>query len=287
VISAVEHPSVRASAERAERNGFEVVRVAVDGQGRLDEEGLNRALADGAAAVSIMTANNETGVLFPIAELADRVHTAGALFHTDAVQAAGKVELDVGAMGVDLLSLSAHKIYAAKGAGALYVREGTPFAPYLAGGEQEGGRRGGTENVAGIVGLGRAAELALEALPHMETAVRELRDRLEARVRAGLDTVVAAGSETPRLPNTSCLVFPGVQAEALLARLDLAGVCCSAGSACAAGSPDPSPVLLAMGFSRADGASAVRFSLGRGTPPHAVDYLLDRLPGMVQNLAGP
>ena len=263
IVSAVEHPAVLAPARALQAAGARVHVIGVDERGRLDRPAFTRTLTARTALVSVMWANNETGTLFPIAELAAEAHAVGALFHTDAVQAAGRTPLDVGAAGVDYLSLSAHKLHGPKGVGALYVRKGAPMTPLLLGGGQERRRRAGTQNVPGIVGFGVAADLARARLPEDAARISDLRDALEAQARAL--GAVPLGDIAARLPNTASLAFPGVDGEALQQRLDRAGVAVSLGSACASGSMAPSHVLTAMGLDAQTIRGALRFSLSRET----------------------
>jgi cysteine desulfurase len=280
VTSTVEHASVRVTLDRlAATDGIVIHRVPVDEWGRLDLDAYRTALGPGTALVTLMTANNETGTLFPIADLVPAAHAAGALFHTDAVQAAGRVALSVAASGVDMASFSAHKLHGPKGVGALHVRAGTPFAGLIAGGRQEKGRRAGTENVPGIVGFGVAARLAF-ADCHAQHIVR-LRDRLERRVVAALPGTHVLGDQEARLANTACLAFPGSDAEMMLHRLDRAGIAASSGSACAAGSLAPSHVLTAMGLRHLAG-STIRFSLSRFNTDADIDRLLASLPAIAR-----
>lgn len=259
VIGATEHPAVAEPAQRWLRRGGEVTVIPVNCRGLIDLEALRQAIRPDTALVSIMWANNETGVLAPMAEIVEIAHTAGALVHTDAVQAVGKVCVDLREVPVDFLSLSAHKIHGPKGMGALYVSRRVRFEPLLLGGGQEGGRRSGTENVPGIVGLGMASELMQP--PHL-AFVRELRDAFERRVIMATGAVMN-GDPQQRLGNTSSLCFTGLDAAGLLILLDEKGVCCSAGSACHSASLHPSQVLAAMGFDAAHAASTLRFSFSR------------------------
>ncbi len=284
VTTAVEHSANLKFAEALRRRGFEVTTLPVDPNGQLDLYQLEQAIRPDTALVSVMWANNETGVLFPIAEVAAICRSKGVLCHTDAVQAAGKVPVNVQAAAVDFLSLSGHKLHAPKGVGGLYVRRRTRFVPYLVGGHQERGRRGGTENVPYIVGFGRAAELALAHFDEENRRVRALRDRLEARVLAAIPQSARNGAQEPRLPNTANLAFPAVEAEAMLMLLDQLGICAAGGSACTTGSLEPSHVLTAMGLSAAQARGSIRFSLGRVIREADVDYLLAKLPGVVAKL---
>ena len=263
VTTSVEHSATKNYCERLARRGYEVTWLPVDELGRIDLREAEEAIRPDTAVVSIMWANNETGVLYPVEDLARLARAKGAFFHTDAVQAIGKMPVEVKNSPIHFLSQAAHKLHPPKGVGALYLDRRCRFTPFLIGGSQENGRRGGTENVASIVALGKAAELAGAALPEELTVVRAMRDRFE---RALLDEIPGAavnGDPEHRLPNTSNLHLPGVEGEALLVLLDKAGVCASAGSACTAGSLHPSHVLTAMGFSAERARSSLRFSFGR------------------------
>jgi cysteine desulfurase len=233
-----------------------------------------------------MWANNETGVIFPIEEIAAIVKSKGPLFHTDAVQAAGKVPLNVAEVPVDFLSLSAHKLHAPKGIGCLYARRRTKFQPYVIGGGQERGRRGGTENVANMVAFGRAAELALANLKEENTRVRILRDKLENGLLNSIRGAIRNGCKEARLPNTSNLAFEGVEAEGILLLLDQAGICASSGSACTTGSLDPSHVLMAMGCPIERARGSIRLSLGIYNTEQEVDYVLKQFPAIISRLRG-
>jgi cysteine desulfurase len=285
ITSTVEHACVLAACEEVERLGVEVVRVGVDGEGRLDLAALDAALAPGALLCSVMAANNETGVLSPLAEVSARCRARGVPLHTDAVQLAGKGPLDVTALGVDLLSLSAHKLRGPKGAGLLWVRKGLKLRPLIAGGHQERGRRGGTENALGAVGLGAALELAERDRAEVAPRVAALRDRLEACVR-GIPGARVVGAGAERAGNTLCAVFEGCEGETLLAALDLAGIAVSTGSACSSGTLEASHVLLAMGISRALARGAVRFSLWSGNTEAEVEQVCALLPGLVGRVRG-
>jgi len=263
ITTRVEHSSVLNCCNQLSDNALRISLLPVDGNGELDLTALDRLLTRRTALVSVMLANNETGVLFPVREAAERAHAHGALFHTDAIQAAGKIPIDVNELGADLLSLSGHKFHGPKGIGALYIRKGCTIPALLQGGQQERGRRPGTENVPGIAGMGKAAELASEHIACMRTRVRALRDDFEHALRERCPGIQVAGAAASRLPNTSTVLFDGVEAEALLTMLDLRGICCSSGSACATGSPEPSHVLDAMGLTARTSRSAVRFSLSR------------------------
>jgi cysteine desulfurase len=268
VVSGAEHPSVREAAARLsapEAGGSDVVTVNPEPSGALDPDRVLAAASPGTALVSVMAANNEYGALFPIARLGAELRRRGILFHTDAVQATGRIGIDVETWGVDLLSLSAHKFHGPKGAGALYVRKGVALTPHPPGGGQERRRRAGTENTTAIAGFGVAARLAARRVESDASGIAALRERLERGLLDGVERARVVGSEVPRLPNTSAILFEGVSGEALLIRLDLEGVAVSVGSACSSGTLAPSPALLALGLPREEARSVVRFSLGRGT----------------------
>jgi len=271
-------------ARGLQKRGHEVTVLPVESDGSLDLHLLEKSIRPDTAIVSVMWANNETGVLFPIEEIGAICRSREALCHTDAVQTPGKLKIDVRHLGVDFLSLSGHKFHAPKGIGLLYVRRRTRFQPYVIGGHQERDRRGGTENVPYIIGLGRAAELAMERLDEENTRVRALRDRLEKCVLTAIPGTSRNGAKEERLPNTSNISFASVEAEAILMLLDQAGICASSGSACTTGSLDPSHVLLAMGLSPDRARGSVRFSLGIDNTDEEVDYLLNQLPRIVAKL---
>ena len=285
VTSAVEHPAILACATwLAQTRDIELLTIGVDGSGRLDIDAYRAALGPQTALASIMWANNETGVLNPVEDLARYAHEAGALFHTDAVQAVGKVAIDLSASEIDMLSLSGHKLHAPKGIGALYVKKGVKFRPLLRGGRQERGRRAGTENVPGIVGLGKAAEIAAERLGEEQTRVRALRDRFEHGIVRRLGGCVVLGGDADRLPNTSDIAFDCLDAEAILTKLEQAGIAASSGSACASGSMEPSHVLRAMDVPATALQGAIRFSLSRETTAGEIDRALDVLPPIILRL---
>ncbi len=271
VTTAVEHSATKNYCEQLARRGYEVTWLPVDELGRVDLRDAADAIRDDTAVVSVMWANNETGVLYPVEELAQLARAKGAFFHTDAVQAVGKIPVDVKCAPIHFLSLAGHKIHAPKGVGALYVDRRCRFTPWLIGGGQENGRRGGTENVAGIVALGKAAELAGARLAEERTVVKALRDRFENALLAQIPGAAINGDPVERLPNTSNLHLPGVEGEALLVLLDQAGVCASAGSACTTGSLHPSHVLTAMGFSVERARASLRFSFGRFNNPDEIE----------------
>jgi cysteine desulfurase len=284
VMTAVEHSGNLKFGEFLQKQGYDVTFLPVDSDGALDLALLEKSIRPDTAIVSVIWANNETGVVFPIHEIAAICRHKGVLVHTDAVQAAGRLKLDVRAADVDFLSLTAHKLHAPKGIGLLYARRRAKYQPYIIGGGQERGRRGGTENVASIVAFGRAAELAAATLPEENGRVRKLRDKLEDGILAGIEGASINGAKEPRLPNTSNIAFDFVEAEGILMLLDQAGICASSGSACTTGSLDPSHVLTAMGFGAARARGSIRFSLGIYNQEAEVDYLLARLPGIIAKL---
>ena len=284
ITSLVEHSANIKLCSLLEKRGYETTYLPVDLDGGIDLCELQDAIRPDTAIISLMWANNETGVVFPIEELAAICRSHGVLFHTDAVQAAGKLPIDVQKLGIDFLSLSAHKLRAPKGIGLLYARPGAPFEPYIIGGRQERGQRGGTENVANMVAFGKAAELALEHLDDENTRVRSLRDRLENCILQAIPKSVRNGGGEPRLPNTSNIGFNGVEAEAILLLLDREGICASSGSACTTGSIEPSHVLQAMGVPLSRSKGSVRFSLGRDNTESDVDLVLEKIPAIVSRL---
>lgn len=281
VVSAVEHHAVLSAAACLARRGFEVTHLPVDGEGLLDPEVVRDAIRPDTVLVSLMHGNNETGVLFPIAEVGRICRESNVTFHTDAVQSLGKLALDLGSLWVDLLSLSAHKIHGPKGVGALYIRRGTKLQPRQHGGGQERSRRAGTENVAGAVGFAKAAELFCQDLEGTAKRLADLRDRLEHGLMQALPGVTRNGHPTERLPQTTNLAFSGVEAESLILALDLQGVGVSSGAACTSGSLEPSHVLTAMGLPRSRVESSIRFSLGVGTTGEDIDHVLQIVPPIV------
>ena len=264
--------------------GYEVTFLPVESDGTIDLHLLEKSIRPGTAVVSVMWANNETGVLFPVEEIAALCRSRGVLFHVDAVQVPGKLAIDAVGMGVDYLSISGHKFNAPKGVGALYVSRKSPFTPYVTGGGQERGRRGGTENVAGIVALGRAAELAPHHIKEENGRVRKLRDRLEEALLKTIPRSSRNGAREPRLPNTSNLAFDGVEAEAILIALDHAGICVSSGSACTTGSLEPSHVLTAMGVKAARARGSIRFSLGVDNTEAEIQRVVEEMPKIITRL---
>ena len=285
VVSAVEHQAVLEPCAQLEREGVTVTTVGVDGDGRLDLEQLADSLRDDTALVSVMLANNETGVIFPLREVREVAGRRGVPVHTDAVNAVGKIAVDVQELGVNLLSLSAHKLHGPKGVGALYVRRGTAFRPLITGGPQERRRRGGTLNTPGIVGLGMACAIAAELGTTGRVGVGVLRDELEAAARERFPELHVLGAGALRLPNTSCVCFPGVSAEALILLLSEAGVCVSSGAACSSGSLEPSHVVRAMGIDPRVAQGQIRFSLSRFNTQADLTRLWEVLPPAVAKVA--
>ena len=284
LTTAVEHSANTKFCALLQKRGYAVTFLPVAADGTLDLELLETSILPDTAIVSVMWANNETGVLFPVREAAAICHRKGVLFHTDAVQTPGKLKIDVRELDADCLSLSAHKLHAPKGIGLLYVKRRVKYQPFIVGGGQERGRRGGTENVANIVAFGRAAELAMASLDDENTRVQALRDKLENGILTGIPGTSRNGAQEPRLPNTSNIAFEGVEAEGILMLLDQAGICASSGSACTTGSLDPSHVLTAMGCSVARARSSIRFSLGIYNTEAEVDYVMQYLPGIIAKL---
>ncbi|HUJ32979.1 MAG TPA: cysteine desulfurase NifS [Candidatus Acidoferrum sp.] len=284
ITTAIEHHAVLNTCQQLEKQGTDVTFVDVGSNGIVDPEDVRRALRPETILISVMHANNEIGTIQPIAEIGRIAAEADVYFHCDAVQSAGKLPLDVNRLGVDLLSLSAHKICGPKGVGALYVRSGTPLAPQTFGGHHERDRRPGTENVPGIVGLGKAAELARTRLNEDSPRVAALRDRLEAALLASISMVRVNGDRKRRVANTTNLAFSGAGGEALVIALDLVGVACSTGAACSSGAVEPSHVLTAIGLSHDEARSSLRFSLGRTTTAEEIDEAIATIPRAVERL---
>ena len=284
ITTRVEHPAVLNVVQYWERQGYHVTLLGVDGKGRLDLDEYAAALSDDTALVSVMFANNEVGDIYPIQTMAEMAKERGVLFHTDAVQAVGKTPIDLRHLPADMLSLSGHKIHAPKGIGVLYVRKVVRFRPFLRGGHQERGRRAGTENVPYIVGLGMAAQLAIDHMQEERVNVARLRDKLESGLLERIPDCMVNGDVENRLPNTSNIAFKNVEGEAILLMLDRLGICASSGSACTSGSLEPSHVLRAMGvpFNYAHGS--VRLSLSRYTTEEDVDFVIENFPGVIQTL---
>ncbi|MEY2427690.1 MAG: cysteine desulfurase [Verrucomicrobiota bacterium] len=286
LTTAVEHSANIKFCNFLQKQGCAITFLPVESDGSLDLHLLEKSIRPDTAIVSVMWANNETGVLFPIEEIAAICRSKDVFCHTDAVQVPGKLKIDVKDLGVDFLSLSAHKLHAPKGIGILYVKRRAKYHPYVIGGGQERGRRGGTENVPNIVAFGRASELAMASLKDEQTRVRGLRDKLENGILRLIPGVTRNGAKEPRLPNTSNLAFDSIEAEGILMLLDQAGICASSGSACTTGSLDPSHVLLAMGCRAARARGSVRFSLGIYNTDAEVDYVLKHLPSIITKLRG-
>jgi cysteine desulfurase len=285
VTTRVEHPAVLNLCKHLARfRGYTVRWLGVDKHGVLDMEEVRRKISDNTAVVSVMWANNETGVIFPVHEIAEIAQEHGALVHTDAVQAVGKIPMDLSSSNVNFLSLSGHKLHAPKGIGALYVKKGTRFEPFVIGGHQEFGRRGGTENVPAIVGLGEAARLAVENPEEENTRVKKMRDRLQEALLAAIPSSQVNGDAEARLPNTLNIGFEYVEGEAILMRMDEKGICASSGSACTSGSLEPSHVLRAMGVPFTAVHGSIRFSLSRYNTPEEIEYVIQELPGIIKFL---
>ena len=285
VATAVEHHALLEPLARLEREGYRVTRLAVDAGGQIDLDELRDALCDDTLLVSAMLANNETGAILPVAEIARVAAERDVFVHTDAVSAAGKLAIDAEQLGVALLSLSAHKFHGPKGAGALYLRRGTPWRPLIVGGAQERDRRGGTQNVPGIIGMGVACELVGAAMAQDAERVRARRDRLAAGITERCPGARIIAADAPRLPNTACVCFPGIEAEALLILLSEAGICVSSGAACSSGSLEPSHVLAAMGIDPAMAHGQIRFSLSHLTTDAEIDHVLDTLPDLLARIS--
>jgi len=284
ITTTVEHPAVLNVFKRLQSLGHDVTYLRVNMEGQIDLDELKDALRDDTALVSIMYANNETGVILPMREIVDIVKERGVLFHSDVVQAIGKVSIDVSSIPMDMIAMSAHKFHGPKGVGALFVRRGTRSTPGLLGGGQEHGRRAGTENVAGIAAMAKAFELAHEHLEEYGTRVRALRDKFESALLKTVPDSFVPGASSERLPNTSNICFRGVDNNALLLLLDEVGICASAGSACKSGAGVPSGVLVAMGLPPEDASSAMRFSLSTLTSDADIDYALGQIPAVVKRM---
>jgi cysteine desulfurase len=284
ITSRVEHPAVKNLYEHLAKKGYKVTFVPVDRQGILDLDFLYDHLTEDTALISIMWANNETGVIYPIDEIARAAKDRGIVVHTDAVQAVGKLPVDVQKTSVDLLSLSGHKIHAPKGVGALYVRKGTKFTPFLIGGHQENGRRGGTENVANIVGLGKASMLAADLPRTVMTEVGRLRDRLEQGLISRVQSSMINGDPASRLPNTTNISFEYIEGESILLMMNELNICASSGSACTSGSLEPSHVLRAMGIPFTAAHGSIRFSLSHYNTEEEMDFIVDNMPPIIDRL---
>jgi len=284
VTTRVEHPAVIGTCRKLENEGYMLVEIGVDKNGNLDMDELRDSIDDNTAIVSIMYANNETGVIFPIDEIAEFVKSKGVLFHTDAVQAVGKIPINLTESGIDLLSISGHKLHAPKGVGVLYARKGTRISPFMLGGHQESGKRAGTENVPGIIALGKACQLAAENMDEENTRVKNLRDRLEKAILAACPDSFVNGNTDNRLPNTTNISFEYIEGEAILLMMNKFGICASSGSACTSGSLEPSHVLRAMGVPFTAAHGSIRFSLSRYNTEQEVDFVAEKMPPVVNRL---
>jgi cysteine desulfurase len=284
ITTRVEHPAVLTVCRNLAKRGYRVTELNVDGEGRLDLDELKKAVDDDTVLVSIMYANNETGVVFPIEEIGAIVKEKGALFHTDAVQAVGKIPLNMECSTIDMMSLSGHKLHAPKGIGALYLRKGVPFRPFMVGGHQEKNRRAGTENTASIIALGKACELAAKFMDDENTRVRSMRDRLEKELLSLIPNGRINGGKAERLPNTLSIALEFVEGEAILLLLSEHGICASSGSACTSGSLEPSHVLRAMGVPFTCAHGSIRFSLSRFTNDAEIELVIRELPPIIRRL---
>lgn len=280
----VEHPAVRNMCSSLSEKGYRITSVPVDSKGALDLDYLYDSITDDTGIVSIMWANNETGTIFPIEDIAQNLADKNVVFHTDAVQAAGKIPVDVKKTPVDLLALSGHKLHAPKGIGALYIKKGTRFSPFLVGGHQEKGRRGGTENVASIIGMGKAYELAAKYIQEEAVYIAKLRDRLENGLINKIPKSIINGDKKNRLPGTTNISFKYIEGEAILLMIDQFGICASSGSACTSGSLEPSHVLRAMGVPYTAAHGSIRFSLSRYNTIEEIDYIIEKVPPVIEHL---
>ena len=277
ITSRVEHHAVLRTCDDLEREGFRVTFLPVDASGQISPDDVRRHIDEGTILISIMAANNETGVLQPISEVGALARQKGIIFHTDAVQAVGKIPVNVDDLSVDLLSISGHKFHGPKGVGALYVRHNTPMAPILTGGHHEHHFRAGTENIPGIVGLAEALSVATQNLSTATHRLSTLRQRFESAILNKIDGVQINGVNAPRVPNTSSICFQFIEGESILLHLDLKGICASSGSACSTESPEPSHVLMAMGVPARTAQGAIRFSLGKDNTDEEIDFVIDTL----------
>lgn len=284
VTTMVEHPAVKSLCESLDKEGYRTTYIPVDSKGRLNMQAFVASLTPDTAIVSVMWANNETGTLFPIREIAEKVKAKGILFHTDAVQAVGKIPVDAKDIPFDMLSLSGHKLHAPKGVGALYVRSGIKFNPFLIGGHQESGKRGGTENIASIVALGKACEMAMDHVDEENIRVKKLRDKLETELITRVPKSFVNGDLDNRLPNTTSISFEFIEGEAILLMLNEFGICASSGSACTSGSLEPSHVLRAMGVPFTAAHGTIRFSLCRYNTEEEMDFIIEKVPGVIKRL---
>jgi len=284
ITSRVEHPAIRALCAHLQTQGYRITELPVDKSGLLDLENLEKSLTADTAIISLMWGNNETGVIFPVEKAAEIAHERGILFHTDAVQAAGKIPINLKNNAIDMLSISGHKLHAPKGIGVLYVRKGTKFSPFLIGGHQERGRRGGTENAPSIAGLGKACELAAMNMEKENTFVKTMRDRLEKELLNRIPQSRVNGDRSNRLPNTTNISFEFVEGEAILLLMNELGICASSGSACTSGSLQPSHVLRAMGVPFTMAHGSIRFSLSIYNTEEEIDFVIDKMPPIIARL---
>ncbi len=284
VVSEVEHPAILSLCKDIQRKGYIIELIPVDKNGKIDLADVEKMVDSNTAIVSVMWANNEIGNIYPVNEIAKIAHKNGALFHTDAVQAVGKVPINMDENEIDLLSLSGHKLHAPKGIGALYIRRGTRFRPFIIGGHQESSRRAGTENIAGIVALGKACELAKENIENENIVVKQLRDSLEKQVSESISDIRINGDFENRLPNTASISFEYIEGEAILMLLDQFNICASSGSACTTGSLEPSHVLRAMGLPYTAAHGTIRFSFSRYNTQADVDFIVEKLPPVIAKL---
>ncbi len=284
ITTVIEHPCILETAKYLSDRDIKVSYLNVDQYGKVRIEELEEELKKGPALVSIMTANNEIGTIQDIKQISRLVHQYGSLFHTDAIQAVGKIPVDVNDLEVDFLTLSGHKVYGPKGIGALYVRRGTPFCPLIRGGHQESGRRAGTENTLGIVGFGKAVEMRKEEMPSEHERLLLFKERLKEGLKNNIDHIYFNGHPQDCLANTLNVSFPGAEGEAILLYLDLAGIAVSTGSACASGSLDPSHVLVAIGIPIEYAHGSVRISMGRNTTLEDIDYMIEVMPGIIKRI---
>jgi len=284
ITTTVEHPAILSVCDALEKEGYTIHRMPVDKAGRLNLAAYQKLLSDQVALVTVMWANNETGTIFPVAEMADMANAAGVMFHTDAVQAVGKIPMMLQDTKIDMLSISGHKLHAPKGIGVLYLRRGTRYRPMLRGGHQERGRRAGTENSASIVGLGKACELALEFIEYENTCVKAMRDRLERGLTEQIPHCFVTGDLYNRLPNTTDIAFEYIEGESILMLLNKAGIAASSGSACTSGSLEPSHVMRAMDIPYTAAHGTIRFSFSRYNSMSEVDEVLKVMPGIVAKL---
>ena len=284
ITTRVEHPAILATCRELEDQGYSLVELGVDSTGQIDLDELAEEIDENTAMVTIMYANNETGVVFPIDKIAELVKSNDSVFHTDAVQAVGKIPLDLKNSCIDLLSLSGHKLHSPKGIGALYVRKGTRISPFMMGGHQEAGRRAGTENTPGIVAIGKACQLASDNIIEENSRVKALRDKLEKAILKSCPGAMLNGDRENRLPNTTNISFEYIEGEAILLLLDQFGICASSGSACTSGSLEPSHVLRAMGVPFTAAHGSIRFSLSRYNTEQEVDFVIEKIPTIVNRL---